>query len=99
MMNNSMIDNQLNEKMVLIFKALSDPVRIEIIKYLKRIGTEVICGEIGQAVGISKPSGTYHFRLLQQAELINVRKSAREKYVWLNKSTFDKYVTGFFDNL
>ena len=98
-MNNNSIDNKLNEKMVLIFKALSDPVRIEIIKYLKSIRTEVICGEIGQAVGISKPSGTYHFRLLQQAELINVRKSAREKYIGLNKSTFDKYVTGFFDSL
>nr|WP_294892424.1 helix-turn-helix domain-containing protein [uncultured Gilliamella sp.] len=98
-MNNNSIDNKLNEKMVLIFKALSDPVRIEIIKYLKNIRTEVICGEIGQVVGISKPSGTYHFRLLQQAELINVRKSAREKYIGLNKSTFDKYVTGFFDSL
>ena len=98
-MNNNSIDNKLNEKMVLIFKALSDPVRIEIIKYLKNIRTEVICGEIGQAVGISKPSGTYHFRLLQQAELINVRKSAREKYIGLNKSIFDKYVTGFFDSL
>ena len=98
-MNNNSIDNKLNEKMVLIFKALSDPVRIEIIKYLKNIRTEVICGEIGQAVGISKPSGTYHFRLLQQDELINLRKSAIEKYVWLNKSTFDKYVTGFFDSL
>ncbi|OTQ72734.1 MULTISPECIES: helix-turn-helix transcriptional regulator [unclassified Gilliamella] len=98
-MNNNSIDNKLNEKMVLIFKALSDPVRIEIIKYLKNIRTEVICGEIGQAVGISKPSGTYHFKLLQQAELINVRKSAREKYIELNKSTFDKYVTGFFDSL
>ena len=85
--------------MVLNFKPLSEPDIIEIIKYLKNIRTEVICGEIGQAVGISKPSGTYHFRLLQQAELINVRKSAREKYIGLNKSIFDKYVTGFFDSL
>ena len=97
-MNNT-IDEQLNKQRINIFKALSDPVRIEIIKYLKNVNDEVICGEVGRFVGISKPSGTYHFKLLEESGLINVRKSAREKYISLNYNVLDKYVTHFFSNL
>lgn len=84
---------------IAVFKALADPVRLEIIQYLKQNDHEVSCGEVGKAIDISKTSGSYHFKLLQAAGLINARKEAREKYVSLNQSTFDKYVTNFYKNI
>ncbi|MBL3530300.1 winged helix-turn-helix transcriptional regulator [Companilactobacillus zhachilii] len=84
---------------IAVFKALADPVRLEIIQYLKQTDHEVSCGEVGRAIDISKTSGSYHFKLLQAAGLINARKEAREKYVSLNQSTFDKYVTNFYKNI
>jgi len=91
--------NTADNKQIAVFKALADPVRLEIIQYLKQIDREISCGEVGKAVNISKTSGSYHFKLLQDAGLINARKEAREKYVSLNQTTFDKYVTNFYKNI
>ena len=79
-----------------VFKALADPVRLKIVHYLKQLDHEVACGEVQQAIQISKTSGTYHFKLLQNAGLITARKEAREKYVQLNPVVFQIYVTDFF---
>lgn len=98
MLNKSEQDD-LTVSQVMVFKALADPVRLEILKYLKQEGHEVTCGEVGKAVNISKTSGSYHFKLLQSAGLIIARKEAREKYVQLNQKTFDEYVTNFYKNL
>ena len=84
---------------IMVFKALADPVRLQIVQYLKHIEHEVACGEVGKAINISKTSGSYHFKLLQSAGLITARKEAREKYVSLNKQTFDQFVTNFYENL
>lgn len=91
--------NTKDANQIAIFKALSDPVRLEIIKYLKHTEHEVSCGEVGKALNISKTSGSYHFKLLQDAGLINARKEAREKYVSLNPATFDKFITKYYKNI
>ncbi|GEO46313.1 ArsR/SmtB family transcription factor [Companilactobacillus kimchii] len=98
-MVNTKLRKQIDEKQVKIFKALADPIRLEIIEYLKHTDHEIACGEVGKAVNISKTSGSYHFKLLESAGLINTRWEAREKYVTLNESTFDKYVTDFYQNI
>ncbi len=72
---------QADEMRVKLFKALSDPTRIEIIRYLKKVDREITCGEIGKVVKMSKSAGSYHFKLLREAGLISSRKEAREKYV------------------
>lgn len=88
-----------NNKTIAIFKALADPIRIKIIKYLKNANKELTCGEIGNVLKISKTSGSYHFKILEAANLITTRKESREKYVKLNIETINYYVTDFFDSL
>ena len=88
-----------DELRVKVFKALSDPTRIAILRYLKHEARGVTCGEVAQRIDMSKSTGSYHFRLLREAGLITTRKDAREKYVSINKQTFDTYVTDFFENL
>ncbi|MGP7818258.1 ArsR/SmtB family transcription factor [Niallia sp. 01092] len=90
---------QEDEIRIKIFKALSDPFRLEIIRYLKKVNRGVSCGEIGEIVKINKSAGSYHFKVLREAGLTLTRKESREKYVTLNYDMFDKYVTKFLDSL
>lgn len=82
-----------------VFKALSDPTRIAILRYLKDVGRGVTCGEVSSVIDMSKSTGSYHFRQLRDAGLTVTRKESREKYVSINKETFDAYVSGFYDRL
>lgn len=50
-------------------------------------------------VKISKSAGSYHFRILREAQLTLTRRDAREKYVSLNYDTFNMYVINFFESL
>lgn len=82
-----------------IFKALSEPIRLEIIRFLIRKGTEVSCGEIGKNVNLTKSAASYHFKTLREAGLTVTRKESREKYVSINRDTFEYYLKGFLDSL
>ena len=54
-------DKQVEEMQVKVFKALADPVRLAIVRYLKKVDREVTCGEVGAAINMSKSAGSYHF--------------------------------------
>lgn len=88
-----------DEIRVQIFKALSDPARLEIIRVLRDKGDEMGCGEIGDNLELSKSTVSYHFKTLREAELTTTRREAREKFVKLRYDTFNKYLTNFLDSL
>lgn len=92
-------EKQADELRVKVFKALADPIRLEIIRYLKKVDREVTCGDVGKVIQMSKSAASYHFKTLREAGLINSRKESREKYVSLNYDAFDNYVTHFFESL
>ncbi|MQS51535.1 ArsR/SmtB family transcription factor [Companilactobacillus mishanensis] len=98
-MSNTKTIKDFDQLQITVLKALADPIRLEIIRYLKYSDHEVACGEVGKAINISKTSGSYHFKLLESAELIHTKREAREKYVSLNEQTFQKYVTDFYKNI
>ncbi|MCA6446398.1 MAG: winged helix-turn-helix transcriptional regulator, partial [Chitinophagaceae bacterium] len=54
--------------MNIIFKALNDPTRREILELLKK--KDMTAGEIADQFHISKPSISHHLDLLKQAELV-----------------------------
>lgn len=92
-------EQQTDEVRVKVFKALADPVRIQIIRYLRRIDKEVTCGDVSKVIEMSKSAGSYHFKILREAGLTSTHKRSREKYVSLNYNTFNKYVDNFLDSL
>jgi DNA-binding transcriptional ArsR family regulator len=53
-----------------IFNALSDPVRLDIVRHLARV-TEATCGELDG--GRPKSSMSHHFRILRDAGLVQTR--------------------------
>jgi DNA-binding transcriptional ArsR family regulator len=77
-----------------IFKALGDPVRWNILAQIADAG-ELACVTLEDTLPVSKPTISYHTKILQQAELISVRKSGRNYYYSLR----DDVIRGLVDTL
>jgi len=73
------VDATSQQPCALIFRALGDPVRWSIMRQIAAAG-ELACATLEDTVPVSKPTISYHARILHQAGLINVRKSGRNHY-------------------
>jgi len=61
-----------------IFKALSDPVRMEMFTQIASAGDdEYRCTALVRDLAVGKSTISYHMRILSQAGLISVRKEGR----------------------
>ena len=67
-----------------IFKALSDPIRWNIVVQMASVD-ELACVALEDTLPISKPTISYHIKILYQAGLINVRKSGRNYFYSLRR--------------
>jgi ArsR family transcriptional regulator len=77
-----------NEEKVLIFKALSDNNRLQIIDMLS-------CGEmcacrILEKLNITQPTLSHHMKTLIDSNLVTARKEVNWMYYKLNKDTIDE---------
>ncbi|VBB07727.1 arsr-type transcription regulator hth motif [Lucifera butyrica] len=69
-----------------IFKALGDPVRLEIIKLL--LGKELCVCDILSVFKVSQPTISHHLRALKYAGLVNDRRDGKWIYYSLVPETF-----------
>lgn len=70
-----------------IFKALSDPARVYIVR---KLASPKCSGSFGCASGdldLTQPSKSHHFGILVDAEIITEHKDGRCKYYQLNQDT------------
>ncbi len=95
-MNIEVTDDQQRAE---IFKCLSDPSRLQLIRLLYRNGKKMNCSELGETLDLSLSTVSYHFKALRLAGLTNTIKSGRTKYVSLRYDTFKKFLPGFLDTL
>ena len=72
-----------------IFKALSDPVRWSIIMQMAAVD-ELACLTLEDTLTVSKPTISYHTKILYHAGLISVRKSGRNYYYSLRRDVLHK---------
>ena len=93
------LSNNRDEQRIKIFKALADPIRLNIIRILYQKHDELNCGEIGTLLAISKSAASYHFRTLREAGLTTTRKFGQNKFVKLNQETFNDLLPGFLTSL
>lgn len=82
-----------------IFKCLSDPGRLQLIRLLYKNGKKMSCSELGENLNLSLSTVSYHFKALRLAGLTNTIKYGRTKYVSLRYDTFNKFLPGFLDTL
>jgi DNA-binding transcriptional ArsR family regulator len=74
-----------------IFHALSDPVRLEIVRSLSRV-TEATCGELDG--GRPKSSMSHHFRILREAGLVHTRVAGTVHQNTLRRTELDARFPG-----
>ena len=67
-----------------VFKALGDPIRWSIVQQMAATD-ELACSTLEDTLPISKPSISYHTKILTQAGLISVRKQGRNFYYTLRR--------------
>lgn len=62
-----------------LFKALSHPVRLQIVDLLSRYGGQVCVCDIEQHFSLSQPTISHHLKILRQAGLLE----AEQRGVWV----------------
>lgn len=75
------------------FKALSDPVRRDILTMLK--DGKKSAGEIGQKFDMTGATISYHLSILKKAELVTESKFKNFIYYELNTSVFEEIMLWF----
>ena len=79
--------------MNIIFKALNDPTRREILQLLQE--RDMTAGEIVERFKISGPSISHHLDLLKQARLVIAEKDGQYVYYSLNTTVVDEIMKWF----
>ena len=79
-----------------IFKALSDPIRWNIIVQMASVD-ELACVMLEDTLPVTKPTISYHTKILYQAGLINVRKSGRNYFYSLRREVLHKLLDDLWE--
>ena len=79
--------------MNILFKALNDQTRREILELLR--SGDKTAGEIADSFNISKPSISHHLDLLRQAGLVESVKEGQFIYYSINVTMVDEIVKWF----
>jgi DNA-binding transcriptional ArsR family regulator len=81
-----------------VFGALSDPVRLSIVRALAASeGESRACGSFGLTV--SKSTASHHFRVLREAGIIRQHDKGRHRMTDLRRSELDARFPGLFDSV
>jgi DNA-binding transcriptional ArsR family regulator len=88
-----------SDDVVTVLHALSDPVRLEIVRQLADCGTggEMTCGQIEVPVG--KSTASHHLKILAAAGITADREQGTRKYVHLRRAELDQRFPGLIDSV
>ena len=75
-------------------KAISDPVRRDILEMLKK--KRMLAGEIAEQFNLTAATVSYHLSQLKKAELIEESKWKNYIYYELNASVFEEVLTWIY---
>jgi DNA-binding transcriptional ArsR family regulator len=84
---------------VTVLQALSDPVRLEIVRQLAGCDAsgELKCGAI--QVPVQKSTASHHFKTLLVAGIIAEREEGRYKYFQLRRAELDRRFPGLIESV
>jgi len=74
-----------------VFKALSDPIRWNIVQQVAR-QDEFACAILEETLPVSKPTISYHTKVLIQAGVIAVRKRGRNYFYTLRRDVLHSVI-------
>ncbi|MEU4572748.1 ArsR/SmtB family transcription factor [Nonomuraea sp. ATR24] len=80
-----------------VLHALADPMRLEVVCFLAAHGGEAGCAEID--LGVSKSTGTHHYRVLREAGVITQVYRGTAKINSLRRDDLDALFPGLLDSV
>ncbi len=87
----SVEQNELStENLSKIFKALSHPTRIRILRHLKKIN-ECVCGEIVEIFPFSQSTISQHLKLLKNSGIVKGEINGPSTCYCINHDIFNKF--------
>ena len=81
------------ELMNLVFKALSDPTRRQVLQLLRK--GPMSAGDLSDHFPVSKPTMSAHFAVLREAGLVHVEKQGQQVIYSLQMSVLEEALLGF----
>jgi DNA-binding transcriptional ArsR family regulator len=78
-----------------VLHALSDPVRMQIVRELDLDPTPRPCGSF--ALGVTKSTSTHHFRVLREAGIVSQQPMGTCKLTALRRDDLDERFPGLLD--
>ena len=88
--------DDFDRQAVKVFKALGDPNRYSILKLLVEQG-ELSCAAFDGKTTLSKPAMSHHYRTLENAGFIDVRKEGLHYYMKANLKVLERFVPSFIE--
>ena len=82
-------------ELVTVLHALADPVRLKIARMAS--GRELACGAFG--LRLSKPTMSYHFRILREAGVIQQRRDGTHRMTSLRRKELDRKFPGLLKSI
>jgi DNA-binding transcriptional ArsR family regulator len=79
----------------LVFKALADPSRREILKQLRR--QSMTAGQLAEVFDMTKGTLSHHFKILKQAELVRSEKRAQQRVYSINTTVCEDVAVMLFE--
>jgi DNA-binding transcriptional ArsR family regulator len=80
-----------------VLHALSDPVRLGLVRELYACHGERTCGSF--ELPISKSTATHHWRVLRDAGVVSAREEGTKKYHSLRRQDLDQRFPGLLDSV
>jgi DNA-binding transcriptional ArsR family regulator len=88
-----------NKNVVTVLEALSDPVRLEIVRQVAAQGEngELSCGQL--EVPVSKSTCSHHLKTLNGAGVTAEREEGTRKYIRLRRDELERSYPGLIDSV
>lgn len=80
-----------------VLHALSDPIRLELVRTLNECRGERTCGSF--SLPIAKSTATHHWRVLREAGVVSAREEGTHKYHSLRRDDLDCRFPGLLDSI
>jgi DNA-binding transcriptional ArsR family regulator len=82
-----------------VLQALSDPVRLEIVRQLSACpgSSELKCSQI--ELPVTKSTASHHFKILLAAGLVHAREQGTSKFMRLRRQELDQRFPGLLDSV
>lgn len=78
-----------------VLHALSDPIRLDLVRQLDGGGVERTCGSFD--LPIAKSTATHHWRVLRECGVVAAREDGTKKYHRLRRADLDARFPGLLD--